>query len=217
MGAGVVACCNVLPAWGKHNYNAPHSGLRARLQSSIQGGKWRSTMAKPADNDNIVRLNQSGAAEAGEWTAMSSGNTALATSTYVEAGDQPLQQSSTTPPPVPTASSPPALLHDYVVSDAATLDDLGLRIPKRPLPGTAGRRDGAFAVRQGQHFAEDAAQRRSGARQQPPDAHEHRQPAGRAAAAPPAADRIPVTGQPGFLFGLIAAAASGAGLYLYLV
>ncbi len=218
-------------------------GRRLRMRAE-QGA---TIMSTSADNDNPSRGRV--AAAATSWPTASAGNTALAQSQPEPASLEPPVDNDMPPPETPLATTLPAVpvhaspppasavspherLHGFIVSEAASLEQLGLTLPTRPLALSAPRNTALFpgglahthrGLLAPTALYEPSVDERPGFSE--PTAHAAK--AGKADTAPSVpsggamhldqANRPHVTSQPGFLVGLIAAAMSGAGLYLYLV
>lgn len=151
--------------------------------------------------------------------AASQSETVTEQSTALTPPAEPLAASTAIVPPMPPPVVPvPAEPRSFAfsVSNAASLDDLGVSMPQRPVPGDrpshiAVQTRPAAPVRTDEPVAVS-----------PSNAHLFNQPriepgAIDQAVPPGGARSAPLTQQPGFLAGLVAATAVGGALYLYLV
>ena len=217
-------------------------------------------MAQDADNDNGSRSAIDAIrAAAPNWTNYGPGGTALAASPTTDRAQNAPTLSTSDPDhastdpatedqlpggddgqgdsAMPPAEQPASVLSEastsaphFTVTNAASLSDLGIEFPPRPMPRRAATQpvDVRHSPDHGSAVAASPAGERDHARSQPPPTG----PLFNTPPAPPTAEQADafanaafattasagrtLTSQPGFLLGLVSAAIAGATLYIFL-
>ncbi len=169
-------------------------------------------MSNDADNDNVVSLQTDPEQSQANWGDLHDGNAALAQKPVEDPLSPPLL------PAVVKPNLPLARLHGFVVSDALSLAALGLGDLSKPSKRAGADGVAPAAARRGTNTGRRQPGTRAGARHRHPqsaaDVANLKAPALQQPAAPE--PRQPMTNQPGFVIGLIAATLVGGLLYIHL-